>query len=63
MATATTLSLAEPLTASVLSVTVLDEEMTAQILAGMLLVFAGLAVLAIRRGPAGTSERPSRRRP
>ena len=51
VATATTLSLSEPLTASILGVTVLDEEMTAQILAGMLLVFAGLAVLAIRRGP------------
>jgi DME family drug/metabolite transporter len=48
VATATTLSLAEPLTASVLGVTVLDEELTAQTLAGMLLVFAGLAVLAIR---------------
>ena len=54
VATATTLSLAEPLTASILGVTVLDEELTAQILAGMLLVFAGLAVLAIRRGSAGT---------
>ena len=63
VATATTLSLSEPLTASILSVTVLDEEMTAQILAGMLLVFAGLAVLAIRRGSAGASERPSLRRP
>ena len=48
VATATTLSLSEPLTASILGVTVLDEPMTAQILAGMLLVFAGLAVLAVR---------------
>ena len=48
VATATTLSLSEPLTASILGITVLDEEMTAQTLAGMLLVFAGLAVLAIR---------------
>ncbi len=50
VATATTLSLSEPLTASILGVSVLDEEMTAQTLAGMLLVFAGLAVLAIRGG-------------
>ena len=62
VATATTLSLSEPLTASILGVTVLDEAMTAQILAGMLLVFAGLAVLAIRRGSAAPSGRPSRRR-
>ncbi len=50
VATATTLSLSEPLTASILGVTVLDEEMTGQTLASMLLVFAGLAVLAIRGG-------------
>jgi DME family drug/metabolite transporter len=50
VATATTLSLSEPLTASILGVTVLDEEMTRQILAGMLLVFAGLAVLAVGSG-------------
>ena len=50
VATATTLSLSEPLTASILGVTVLDEEMTAQILTGMLLVFAGLVVLAVRTG-------------
>ncbi len=50
VATATTLSLSEPLTASILGVMVLDEEMTAQTLAGMLLVFAGLAVLALRGG-------------
>ena len=50
VAAATTLALAEPLTASILGVTVLDEEMTAQILTGMLLVFAGLVVLAARSG-------------
>jgi DME family drug/metabolite transporter len=60
VATATTLSLAEPLTASILGVTVLDEELTAQILAGMALVFAGLAVLAVRQGLV--SGRPTRRR-
>jgi hypothetical protein len=32
---------------------VLDEEMTAQILTGMLLVFAGLVVLAVRPGRRG----------
>jgi DME family drug/metabolite transporter len=55
VATATTLSLSEPLTASILGVVVLDEELTAQTLAGMLLVFAGLVVLATARS---TRRRP-----
>ena len=48
VATATTLSLAEPLTAATLGVVVLDEQLTGAALAGMALVFAGLAVLALR---------------
>ncbi len=47
VATATTLSLSEPLTAATLGVVVLDEDVTAAALAGMALVFAGLAALAI----------------
>ena len=48
VATATTLSLAEPLTAATLGVVVLDEQLPAAAVAGMVLVFAGLAVLAAR---------------
>jgi DME family drug/metabolite transporter len=48
VATATTLSLAEPLTAATLGVVVLDEQLTGAAVAGMVLVFAGLAVLAVR---------------
>jgi DME family drug/metabolite transporter len=55
VATATTLTLAEPLTAATLGIVVLDEALTGQVLAGMALVFAGLAVLALRP--------PTRRRP
>ncbi len=54
VATATTLSLAEPLTATVLGVTVLDEHLTGPAIAGMALVFAGLATLAVTR-PARTN--------
>lgn len=48
VATATTLSLAEPLTAATLGILVLDEALTGQVFAGMVLVFGGLAVLAVR---------------
>jgi drug/metabolite transporter, DME family len=48
VATATTLSLAEPLTAATLGVVVLDERLTGAAVVGMVLVFAGLAVLALR---------------
>jgi DME family drug/metabolite transporter len=48
VATATTLSLAEPLTAATLGVVVLDEQLTRAAVVGMVLVFAGLAVLAVR---------------
>jgi drug/metabolite transporter, DME family len=47
VATATTLSLAEPLTAATLGIVILDEQLTGAAFAGMALVFAGLAVLAI----------------
>lgn len=54
VATATTLTLAEPLTAATLGFTVLDEDVSATALAGMLLVLAGLGVLTLaRRAPAG----------
>ena len=46
VATATTLSLAEPVTAAALGIVVLDERLTAAAVAGILLVFAGLAALA-----------------
>jgi DME family drug/metabolite transporter len=55
VATATTLTLAEPLTAATLGIVVLEEGVTGRVLAGMALVFAGLAVLALRPS--------SRRRP
>ncbi len=51
VATATTLSLAEPLTATILGVTILDEHLTGPAVAGMALVFAGLAALAVTRRP------------
>ena len=41
VATATTLSLAEPLTAATLGIVVLDEDVTGPAIAGMALVFAG----------------------
>jgi len=46
VATATTLSLAEPLTAATLGIVVLDEELTVPVFAGMALVFSGLIALA-----------------
>ena len=49
VATATTLTLAEPLTAGLLGVTVLHERLTLPALSGMLLIFAGLALLSIPR--------------
>jgi drug/metabolite transporter, DME family len=51
VATATTLSLAEPLTAATLGVVVLDEQLTGAAVAGMALVFAGLAALALTTAP------------
>lgn len=51
VATATTLSLAEPLTAAMLAVVLLDEQLTEAAVVGILLVLGGLAVLAISRPP------------
>jgi DME family drug/metabolite transporter len=47
VATATTLSLSEPLTAATLGIVVLDEELTLPVFAGMALVFSGLLALAV----------------
>ena len=49
VATATTLTLAEPLTAGILGITVLQEKLTLPALSGMLLIFAGLALLSMPR--------------
>ncbi len=65
VATATTLSLAEPLTAATLGIVVLDEQVTAAALAGMALVFAGVTFLALARRPAPPARAtspPNRRR-
>ena len=54
VSTAVTLSLAEPLTAALLGVTLLNEELTPIALVGIVLIFSGLVVLAWsgRRGRA-----------
>ncbi|HEY9555699.1 MAG TPA: EamA family transporter, partial [Acidimicrobiales bacterium] len=49
VATATTLSLAEPATATVLGVTLLDEQMTGEAAAGMTLVLTALVILLVKR--------------
>ncbi len=51
VATATTLSLADPLTASVLGVVVLHEDLTRSHLAGMALVLAGMGALTLSVPP------------
>lgn len=56
VATATTLTLAEPLTAAVLGFTVLDEDVSPPALLGMLLVLAGLAAMTV--GRRATAEEP-----
>ncbi len=53
-ATATTLDLAEPLTAAVLGVLLLGERLRPQALVGVALIAAGLLILTLRR-PAGSS--------
>jgi drug/metabolite transporter, DME family len=58
--TATTLSLAEPLTAALLAVTVLGERLVGWSAVGAALLAGGLVVVAIRPGP---SARPVRTRP
>lgn len=49
IATATTLALAEPLTAALLGVVVLGEQLTTQALLGIVLIFSGLVVLVAKR--------------
>ncbi len=51
VATAATLSLAEPMTATLLGVAVLGERLTPAGLAGVLLVLVGLALLTADRRP------------
>jgi drug/metabolite transporter, DME family len=58
--TATTLSLAEPLTAALLAVTVLGERLVGWSAVGAALLAGGLAVVAIR---PRSSARPARTRP
>ena len=56
VATAATLTLTEPLTAGLLGVFLLGERLTPMALAGILLIFAGLALLSIGRANRGTTE-------
>lgn len=51
VATATTLSLAEPLTAGLLAIVLLDEQLTPAAAGGTLLVLGGLGALAVARNP------------
>ncbi len=51
VATAVTLSLAEPMTAATLGLLVLGEQLDAQAFFGIALIFSGLAVLTLRRRP------------
>ncbi|MCE1252078.1 MAG: DMT family transporter [Anaerolineae bacterium] len=48
VSTTTTLTLAEPLTAGILGVTLLGERLTPVAAAGIILIFSGIAVLSIR---------------
>ncbi len=56
VATAVTLSLAEPMTAATLGIMVLGEQLNAQAFTGICLIFAGLVVLMLRR-PIGNRAR------
>jgi len=48
VSTATTLSLAEPLTAGMLGVVVLGEQLTPVTVVGILLLFGGLALITLK---------------
>ena len=48
VSTAVTLTLAEPMTATILGLAILGERLNGQSLAGIVLVFAGLLVLIVR---------------
>jgi DME family drug/metabolite transporter len=56
VATAVTLSLAEPMTAATLGIVVLGEQLNAQAFAGISMIIAGLVVLVLRR-PIGIRRR------
>lgn len=56
VSTAVTLSLAEPLTAALLGVSLLGEELTALALGGILLIFSGLVVLVWKGREGGDGE-------
>jgi DME family drug/metabolite transporter len=62
-ATAVTVALAEPLTAALLGVGVLGERLTVPALAGIVLIFAGLAVLALGSSKRKMVASPSTRKP
>ncbi len=51
VSTAVSLSLAEPLTAALLGVLLLGEQLNAQAFSGIALIFSGLALLVLRRRP------------
>ena len=53
VATAVTLSLAEPMTAATLGILVLGEQLNGQALTGISLILAGLVVLIVRRPTGG----------
>ena len=48
VATAVTLSLAEPMTAAILGVVIIGEQLNLQALCGISLIFSGLAVLVMK---------------
>ncbi len=54
--TATTLSLAEPMTAGTLGIVVLKEQMNLQACFGIILIFTGLVVLVLRRQRSARSQ-------
>jgi DME family drug/metabolite transporter len=58
VATAVTLSLAEPLTAGILGVAVLGERLTTLAMLGIGLIFGGLALLSLGRGTSTPERRP-----
>lgn len=62
-ATAVTVALAEPLTAATLGVGLLGERLTLPALAGMALIFTGLAVLALGNASRQPAAAPAARKP
>jgi len=60
VSTAYTLTLSEPLTASCLGIFLLGEELTGPVLAGILLIFAGLVILSMKTKQADSLSRPGK---